>query len=51
MIGEMRDFETCKIAVESDLTRHLLFSTLHTNDAASAMVRLISIAEIYRACI
>lgn len=41
MIGEMRDLETCKIAVESALTGHLVFSTLHTNDAASALVRLI----------
>ncbi len=43
MIGEMRDVETCKIAVESALTGHLVFSTLHTNDASSALVRLIEI--------
>ncbi|MCC7067541.1 MAG: type II/IV secretion system protein [Burkholderiales bacterium] len=43
MIGEMRDLETCKIAVESALTGHLVFSTLHTNDAASTLVRLIEI--------
>ena len=43
MIGEMRDLETCKIAVESALTGHLVFSTLHTNDAASALVRLMEI--------
>jgi type IV pilus assembly protein PilB len=43
MIGEMRDVETCKIAVESALTGHLVFSTLHTNDAASALVRLMEI--------
>ncbi|MBL8309431.1 MAG: type II/IV secretion system protein [Burkholderiales bacterium] len=43
MIGEMRDLETCKIAVESALTGHLVFSTLHTNDASSALVRLLEI--------
>jgi type IV pilus assembly protein PilB len=41
LIGEMRDYETAKIAVESALTGHLVFSTLHTNDAPSALVRLI----------
>lgn len=40
MIGEMRDVETSKIAVESALTGHLVFSTLHTNDAPSTLVRL-----------
>ena len=43
LIGEMRDLETCKIAVESALTGHLVFSTLHTNDAASTLVRLLEI--------
>ncbi len=43
MIGEMRDVETCKIAVESALTGHLVFSTLHTNDASSTLVRLMEI--------
>ncbi len=43
MIGEMRDIETCKIAVESALTGHLVLSTLHTNDAPSALVRLMEI--------
>ena len=43
MIGEMRDLETCKIAVESALTGHLVFSTLHTNDAASTITRLLEI--------
>jgi type IV pilus assembly protein PilB len=43
MIGEMRDLETCRIAVESALTGHLVFSTLHTNDAASTLVRLLEI--------
>jgi type IV pilus assembly protein PilB len=40
MVGEIRDFETAKIAVESALTGHLVISTLHTNDSASAITRL-----------
>ncbi len=40
MVGEMRDLETATIAVESALTGHLVLSTLHTNDAPSAMMRL-----------
>jgi type IV pilus assembly protein PilB len=40
MIGEIRDRETAQIAVESALTGHLVLSTLHTNDAPSAMTRL-----------
>jgi len=40
MIGEIRDQETGKIAIESALTGHLVLSTLHTNDAASTVVRL-----------
>jgi type IV pilus assembly protein PilB len=40
MIGEIRDAETAKIAVESALTGHLVFSTLHTNDSSSTVVRL-----------
>ncbi|MDR1604820.1 MAG: Flp pilus assembly complex ATPase component TadA [Gracilibacteraceae bacterium] len=40
MIGEIRDEETAKIAVESALTGHLVFSTLHTNDAPSSVTRL-----------
>ena len=40
MIGEIRDFETAEIAVQSALTGHLVFSTLHTNDASSAFTRL-----------
>jgi type IV pilus assembly protein PilB len=43
MIGEVRDFETAKIAVESSLTGHLVLSTLHTNNAASAVTRLLEI--------
>ncbi|HXX57406.1 MAG TPA: type II secretion system ATPase GspE [Thermodesulfovibrionales bacterium] len=41
MIGEIRDLETAKIAIESALTGHLVFSTLHTNDAPSAITRLL----------
>jgi len=40
MIGEIRDFETAKIAVEAALTGHLVLATLHTNDAPSAVNRL-----------
>ena len=40
MVGEIRDHETAKIAVESALTGHLVFSTLHTNDAPGAVSRL-----------
>lgn len=40
LVGEMRDQETAEIAVRAALTGHLVFSTLHTNDAASALVRL-----------
>jgi general secretion pathway protein E len=43
LIGEMRDQETADIGVQSALTGHLVFSTLHTNDAASAITRLIDI--------
>ncbi|MDD5645155.1 MAG: type II secretion system ATPase GspE [bacterium] len=41
MIGEIRDIETANIAVQAALTGHLVFSTLHTNDAAGAITRLI----------
>ena len=41
MVGEIRDTETAQIAVQAALTGHLVFSTLHTNDAASAITRLI----------
>ena len=40
MIGEIRDHETASIAIESALTGHLVFSTLHTNDAAGSITRL-----------
>ena len=43
MIGEIRDNETARIATEAALTGHLVFSTLHTNDAPSAIARLIDI--------
>jgi general secretion pathway protein E len=41
MIGEMRDLETAKIAIQSALTGHLVLSTLHTNDAAGGVTRMI----------
>jgi len=41
LVGEIRDMETAEIAIQSALTGHLVFSTLHTNDAASAVTRLI----------
>ena len=41
MIGEIRDLETAQIAVQAALTGHLILSTLHTNDAASAIARLL----------
>jgi len=41
MIGEMRDAETCQMAIQAALTGHLVFSTLHTNDAPSAYTRLL----------
>ena len=43
MVGEIRDPETAKIAVQASLTGHLVFSTLHTNDAPSAITRLFNI--------
>jgi len=41
MVGEMRDLETAEIAIEASLTGHLVLSTLHTNDAPSATIRMI----------
>ncbi len=41
MVGEIRDIETAETAVQASLTGHLVFSTLHTNDAPSAVTRLI----------
>lgn len=43
LIGEIRDRETAEIAIQSSLTGHLVFSTLHTNDSASAITRLVDI--------
>jgi type II secretion system protein E len=43
MVGEVRDFETAEITIQTALTGHLVFSTLHTNDAASGITRLIDI--------
>lgn len=43
LIGEIRDRETAEIAIQASLTGHLVFSTLHTNDAASAVTRLVDI--------
>jgi type IV pilus assembly protein PilB len=43
LVGEIRDKETATIAVEAALTGHLVFSTLHTNDAPSAVTRLIDV--------
>jgi type IV-A pilus assembly ATPase PilB len=42
MIGEIRDFETAEIAIKAALTGHLVFSTLHTNDAPSTITRLLN---------
>jgi general secretion pathway protein E len=42
LVGEIRDLETAEIAVQAALTGHLVFSTLHTNDAASGITRLIN---------
>ncbi|MEK7668871.1 MAG: GspE/PulE family protein [Gemmatimonadota bacterium] len=48
MVGEMRDVETVAIALQAAMTGHLVFSTLHTNDAASAVTRLLDLhAEPY----
>ncbi|MFH1692577.1 MAG: ATPase, T2SS/T4P/T4SS family [Candidatus Omnitrophota bacterium] len=41
MVGEVRDFETAELAIRTALTGHLVFSTLHTNDASSGVTRLI----------
>ena len=40
LVGEIRDTETAEIAIQSALTGHLVFSTLHTNDSAGAITRL-----------
>jgi general secretion pathway protein E len=43
MVGEVRDVETARIAIQAALTGHLVYSTLHTNDAASTVTRLVDI--------
>ncbi len=43
MVGEIRDAETARVAIQSSLTGHLVFSTLHTNDAPSAVTRLVDL--------
>jgi general secretion pathway protein E len=43
MVGEIRDLETAEMAIQAALTGHLVFSTLHTNDASSAIVRLLDL--------
>ena len=43
LVGEIRDLETAQIAVEASLTGHLVLSTLHTNDAPSAVIRLVDL--------
>ena len=43
MVGEIRDAETATMAIQSSLTGHMVFSTLHTNDAASAVTRLLDL--------
>jgi general secretion pathway protein E len=43
MVGEIRDKETCQIAMQAALTGHLVFSTVHTNDAPSAFTRLLDL--------
>lgn len=44
MVGEIRDYDTAEIAIRAALTGHLVFSTLHTNDSAGAMTRLIDMS-------
>ena len=43
MVGEIRDLETADIAVQASLTGHLVLSTLHTNDSATAVTRLLDL--------
>src|SRR5690606_4122531 len=43
MVGEIRDLETAEIAINASLTGHMVFSTLHTNDAPGAVTRMIDI--------
>ena len=46
MVGEIRDRETAEIAIQASLTGHLVFSTVHTNDAASAITRLVDMGVV-----
>ncbi|MGH2667634.1 MAG: type IV-A pilus assembly ATPase PilB [bacterium] len=46
LVGEMRDTETAQIAIRASLTGHLVFSTLHTNDAASSITRLLDMGVV-----
>src|SRR5439155_1508840 len=46
LVGEIRDHETAEIAVQASLTGHLVFSTLHTNDAPGAATRLVGMASL-----
>src|SRR4029078_819065 len=41
LVGEIRDLETAEIAIQASLTGHLVFSTVHTNDAAGGITRLV----------
>ena len=51
LVGEIRDAETAQIACQAALTGHLVFSTLHTNDAASAVTRMVDMGiEPYMVC-
>jgi general secretion pathway protein E len=43
MVGEIRDLPTAEMAIQAALTGHLVFSTLHTNDAAGALTRLVDL--------
>ena len=45
MVGEMRDLETAQISIQASLTGHLVFTTLHTNDAPGAVTRMIDMAS------
>ena len=46
MVGEVRDLETAQIAIQASLTGHLVLTTLHTNDAASAVTRLVDMGIV-----
>jgi type II secretory ATPase GspE/PulE/Tfp pilus assembly ATPase PilB-like protein len=46
MVGEIRDFETAEISVQAALTGHLVLSTLHANDAAGAISRLLEMGVL-----